>query len=129
MRSRRTPTCTYVVPIDAATTAAELKTLASYLSTIGLAGCDVVVLDPASPDALLERQRILRWVARHVAAPGDVLETAVALAATEKIIVAAPESRYTVTEIESIRTLLDHHEVVEPAEFVEPMPWWGAIDA
>lgn len=129
MRSRRISICTYLVPIDGSASPEELQSLAAYLSTVGLAGCEVVVVDAAANDALDEKQRVLRWVARHVADSGDILQTAVDVASTEKIIVAAPESRYTAAEIGAICLLLDRYEAVEPSEFVDPMPWWGAIDA
>ena len=94
-----------------------------------MAGCEVITLDQASGESFEERKKILRWVSRHLASDSDVLQTAADVAGTEKIIVASPESRYTVLEIASLCSLLEHCEVVEPEEFVHPLPWWGAVDA
>src|SRR5688572_21535674 len=90
--------CSYVVVVENATTpASELRDLANYLSTAGVAGCDVVVLDASSRLQLELNARILRWVGRHVAVrpehrtPSgslDVVRAAAALAACEKVIVA-----------------------------------------
>ncbi|HUP46951.1 MAG TPA: hypothetical protein VM779_15700 [Thermoanaerobaculia bacterium] len=129
MRPKSTPSCSYIVPIDAAATTDEIRVLAGYLSTLGPAGCEVIAIDSAPPESFEQRRRILRWVGRHVAAKRDFLEVAVEVASTDKIILAAPDSRYTVADVSAICGLLDGFEAVEPEEFVEPMPWWGAIDA
>lgn len=131
--------CSYVVVVEnAAASASELRDLASYLSTLGVAGCDVVVLDP-SPRLQFElNARILRWVGRHVAVRPehrahsgsiDPVRTAAALAACEKVIVAAEDVRYTPDAIGQICDLLEMHEVVEPQDYLDPLPWWGGIEA
>jgi hypothetical protein len=132
--------CTYVVPLDAKAAASidELRILSEYLSTLAVADCDVLILDSA-PAAEFERNRtILRWVGRHVAvdprdrtASGalDPVRAAVAFAACEKVVVAAPDVRYTADEIAAVCELLDVHEVVEPQDYLDPLPWWGGIEA
>jgi len=131
--------CSYVVIVEnAATSTAELRDLATYLSTLGVAGCDVVILDP-SPRLQFEMNgRILRWVGRHVAvrtehcAPGgslDQVRAAASLAACEKVLVAADDVRYTAEAIAQLCDLLDVHEVVEPQDYLDPLPWWGGIEA
>jgi hypothetical protein len=121
----------------AAASTPELRDLAAYLSTLGVADCDVVILDP-SPRLQFELNgRILRWVGRHVAVPPehragsgiDVVRAASAYAACEKVIVAAEDIRYTTEAVDQLCTLLDTHEVVEPQDYLDPMPWWGGIDA
>ena len=128
----------YVVLVQNATASnPELRELASYLSTLAVADCDVVILDP-SPRLQFELNgRILRWVGRHVAvrrehrAAGgvDVLRAAAANAACEKVVVAADDIRYTPEAIGQMCDLLDAHEVVEPQDYLDPMPWWGGIEA
>ncbi len=131
--------CSYVVLVqNAAASTTELRDLATYLSTLGVANCDVVILDP-SPGLQFElNARILRWVGRHVAvrrehyATGgvvDVVRAAAASAVCEKVIVAADDVRYTDEAVGQLCDLLDAHEVVEPQDYLDPMPWWGAIDA
>ena len=130
--------CSYLVPLDASATEEDVRILASYLSTLRAAQCEVIVVDAADAAVFDERARVLRWVSRHVAAgsrnilPGgtiDVLQAAVDIASADKIIVAGIDSRYTADEVTSICALLDHCDAVTPAEFVQPMPWWGGIDA
>ena len=131
--------CSYVVVVDYSTVPAdELRDLANYLSTVGVAGCDVVVLD-ASPRLQFDlNARILRWVGRHVAVrpehrtPSgslDLVRSAAALAACEKVIVAEQDVRYTPDAIGQICDLLEMHEVVEPQDYLDPLPWWGGIEA
>jgi hypothetical protein len=129
--------CSYVVLVQhAAASAHELKTLAQYLSALSLADCDVVVLDPSPRTQFDEHARILRWVGRHVAvrpehrAPGgiDVVRAASVEAACEKVIVAAEDIRYTPEAVAQLCDLLEAHEVVEPQDYLDPMPWWGGIE-
>lgn len=129
----------YVVVLDTPIASDdELRDLASHLSTVGLHDCDVVVLDP-TPRADFDRhRRTLRWVARHLPVasdhllPGgtiDVVRAAAEVAACEKVIVATEDVRYTAEALDQIVQLLDAHEVVEPQDYFDPLPWWGGIDA
>ncbi|MGZ5433515.1 MAG: hypothetical protein ACXW5U_19305 [Thermoanaerobaculia bacterium] len=139
MATKRPPErrCSYVVLVqNAAASTAGLRDLATYLSTLRVADCDVVILDP-SPRLQFElNARILRWVGRHVAvrrehrATGgvDIVRAASASAACEKVIVAADDVRYAAEAVDQLCDLLDAHEVVEPQDYLDPMPWWGGID-
>jgi hypothetical protein len=127
--------CTYLVTIERSD---DPRDLAQYLSSIQLEDCDVVIIDDSRPDVFDENRRVLRWVGRHVAplprhrsASGaiDLVRAGSALAACEKVIVAQSTVRYTPAELDELCSLLDSHEVVEPQEYFEPMPWWGSIDA
>jgi hypothetical protein len=126
--------CSYVVLLQSATASTgELRELATYFSTLGVAGCDVVILDP-SPRLQFELNgRVLRWVGRHIAvrASGgiDVVRAAADHAVCEKVIVAAEDVRYTPEAVGQLCDLLDVHEVVEPQDYLDPMPWWGGIEA
>jgi hypothetical protein len=137
-RQRRARWCTYAVAIDARETGNDVAVLAAYLSTIGLAGCDVLVIDGSSASQFEANDRVLRWVGRHVAAPPryrqpggdiDLVRAAVDLAACEKVIVAGPDTRCTSDDIALLCALLEKHEVVEPDEYVNPTTWWGGIEA
>ena len=131
--------CSYVVLVDRVVSSPEaLRELAEYLSAIGLHEVDVVVLDGSPAAQFDETARVLRWVARHVAvkpehrtATGtvDVVRTAIAVAGCEKVIVAAEDVRYTPEAIGQLCDLLDQHEVVEPQDYLDPLPWWGGIEA
>jgi hypothetical protein len=123
---------------SAAASMSDLRELGNYLSTLSVTGCDVVVLDP-SPRMLFDlNTRILRWVARHVpvrpehctpAGTLDRLRAAASVAACEKVIVASEDVRYTPAAIGQLCDLLEKHEVVEPQDYLEPLPWWGSIEA
>jgi len=121
--------CTYVVALPPAARAFDLRPFSEYLSTLGVAGCEVIVLDAS--DAIDEHRRILRWVARHVAVhePIDVIRAAAHLASCEKIIIADENVRYNVADLTEFCAMLDAHEVVEAQDYLDPMPWWGGIDA
>ena len=130
--------CSYVVLVqNAADSTTDLRELATYLSTVSVAGCEVVILDP-SPRLQFEcNGRVLRWVGRHTAvrpehcAGGgvDIVRAASAVAACEKVIVAAEDVRYTAEAIGQLCDLLETHEVVEPQDYLDPLPWWGGIEA
>ena len=121
--------CAYVVALPPETRGLDLRPFAEYLSTLGVAGCEVIVLD--STDDVDEHRRSLRWVARHVAVyePIDVVRTAADIASCDKIIIAGENVRYNVADLTELCALLDAHEVVEAQDYLEPMPWWGGIDA
>ena len=140
MATKRPPErrCSYVVLVrNAAASTAGLRDLATYLSTLGVADCDVVILDPSPRYQFELNARILRWVGRHVAvrrehcAGGgvDIVRAASALAACEKVIVATDDVRYSAEAVGQLCELLDAHEVVEPQDYLDPLPWWGGIDA
>lgn len=131
--------CSYVVRVqNAAASTTDLRDLAHYLSTLGVAGCDVVLLDAASPLQFEINGRILRWVGRHVK-PGpeqcaggggiDIIRAAGTFAACEKVIVATDDVRYSVEAIGQMCELLEMHEVVEPQDYLDPLPWWGGVEA
>ncbi len=123
--------CSYVVLVqNAAASTSDLRDLATYLSNLGVADCDVVILDPSPRLQFDLNARILRWVGRHVALKDlDVVRAATTYAACEKVIVAADDIRYTSEAIGQLCDLLESHEVVEPQDYLDPMPWWGGIDA
>jgi hypothetical protein len=137
-RSAQDCRCSYVVVMESAAASNDLRELGNYLSTLGVAGCDVVVIDP-SPRLLFDLNgRILRWVARHVAVQPehctplgtfDRIRAAMAVTACEKVIVATEDVRYTPEAIAQLCDLLEMHEVVEPQDYLEPLPWWGSMEA
>jgi hypothetical protein len=116
----------------------DLRDLAQYLSSLQLEDCEVVIIDDSGPAAFDENRRVLRWVGRHLAptlrhrsASGaiDLVRAGSTLASCEKVIVAQSAVRYSAAELDDLCSLLDLHEVVEPQEYFDPMPWWGSIDA
>jgi hypothetical protein len=141
MRNTASPDrrCSYVVVVQSvACSDAELRELAGYLSATGLAGCEVIVLDPSPRPRFDANARILRWVGKHVAVhpehctPGGVIDrvrASAALASCEKVVVAADDVRYTPEALGQLCDLLELHEVVEPQDYLEPLPWWGGLEA
>lgn len=129
MTPKRACVCTYVASLDSAVSDSELRNFAAYLSALSLAGCEEVVVDPEGGPRGEERQRVLRWVSRYVTGERDLIQAAIELTSSEKIIVASQDSRYTAADVAALCDLLDGDDVVEPEEFVDPLPWWGGIDA
>lgn len=131
--------CTYLVVIEQETlSAGDLRSLANYLSGLSVIDVDVVVVD-GSPLPLFERnRRSLRWVSRHVAprakyrAPNGILDpirAALDLASCEQVVVADVNVRYSEEALMALCAQLDTHEVVEPQDYFDPLPWWTSIEA
>jgi len=131
--------CTYLVVIERdRETAGDLRDLASYLSTLAVADYEVIVVDGSAAPVFERNRRVLRWVASHVAARPrhrlfsggiDAVRAAADVSNCDKVIVADENVRYDADAIESICDLLDLHEVVEPQDYFEPLPWWSGIEA
>jgi hypothetical protein len=114
----------------------SLTDLAAYLSTLAVAGFDVIVAE--LPDAFDDHDHVLRWVGHHVRIRPqhrsfsgwiDPLRVAMDVASCHKVIVADDRVRYSVNALREITALLDAHEVVQPQDYLDPLPWWGGIDA
>lgn len=130
--------CTYLVVIDSdREPLSDLRDFASYLSTLSVAGCEVVVVDGSSQESFEENGRSFRWVSRHVAARPrqrnfqgsiDPVRAALDFGSCDKVIVAGPNVRYDEDAVGRICALLDSHEVVEPQDYFAPLPWWSGIE-
>jgi len=129
--------CSYVVVIDGAWRG-DLREFADYLSALGLAKCDVIIVDDSPEHTFARHRRVLCWVGRHVAArprhrdPSgavDPLRAALDYASCDKVIVAGTSVRYDAVALDEVCALLDYHEAVEPQDYLEPLPWWGGIEA
>jgi hypothetical protein len=131
--------CTYLIALQRhQESSGDLRELALYLSNLDVAGCEVVVLD-GSPAPVFEINRsVLRWVGRHMAIRPrhrnfsggvDLVRAAADVSNCEKIIVADENVRYAPEALEAICELLETHEVVEPQDYFEPLPWWSGIEA
>jgi hypothetical protein len=131
--------CTYLVVIDSdREPLSDLRDFASYLSTLSVAGCEVVIVDGSSQATFDENDRIFRWVSQHVAARPrqrnfggtiDPVRAALDFGGCDKVIVAGPNVRYDDDAVGRICALLDTHEVVEPQDYFAPLPWWSGIEA
>jgi hypothetical protein len=137
-RNARDCRCSYVVVVEHGGEPGDLRGLGNYLSSLGVAGCDVVVLDLSPRPRFELNGRILRWVGRHVAVRPvhctpmgllDRVSAASSEAACDKVIVASEDVRYTTEAIGRLCNLLEAHEVVEPQDYLDPLPWWGSIEA
>lgn len=138
MRRRSIRSCTYAVALDGDAGSSEVQDLAHYLSTLGSAQCEVIVVDGSPSELFDEHHRVLRWVSSHHAVLPhcrfldgrvDLVQAVTELATTEHVIIAANDSRYTVDEVRALCELLNVHDVVEPEEYFEPLPWWSGLDA
>ena len=128
--------CSYVVVHEDAAPLDELRSLAAHLSTLSVAGCEVIVVDDTP--SFDRNRRVFRWVGRHVAAlprhrslrgTVDSLRAALDLASCEKVVVGNARVRHDAATIAAMCTLLDVHEIVGPQDYYDPLPWWGGIDA
>lgn len=137
-RSHPDRRCAYVIALERSEGAAsDLASLAGYLSNLGVIGCEVIVVDGSPREIFEENRRVLRWVARHITPrmahrhpPGiDPVAAAIDFAAHEKVIVADEAVRYTACDVDHLCDLLDLHEVVVPQDYLDPLPWWGGIEA
>jgi len=129
--------CSYVVVHDDPRASVDdLRSFAAHLSSLSVAGCEVILIDDTP--SFDRNRRIFRWVGRHtmgmprhrsLSGAIDPLRAAHDLASCEKVIVARSRVRHDAATIESMCALLDVHEVVEPQDYYDPLPWWGGIDA
>ena len=104
----------------------ELRELAAYLSEIAISDFEVIIVDGSTPEAFDKNRRVLRWVGRHLAAPQqvDVVRAAIDLSSCDKVIVADAKTRYSLSALDDLTSLLEVHEVVEPQDYFDPLPWW-----
>jgi hypothetical protein len=131
--------CSYLVVIERDREAnGDLRDFATYLSSLAIAGCEVIVVDDSPAPVFENNRRVLRWVSRHIAARPrhrsfsgtiDVVRTAIDVSTCDKVIVAEENVRYDSAAIDSVCELLDSHEVVEPQDYFDPLPWWIGIEA
>jgi Glycosyl transferase family 2 len=132
--------CTYLLPIRrSAFVEADAEELAEYFASLQAAGCEVIVVDGSPKDTFNHHHD--RWlnVCRHE--PVDPrfgylndkvngIHTGVALAASEKIILADDDIRHSPADIEQMCALLDRFEVVRPQNYFTGMhvaernAWW-----
>ncbi|HEX8709111.1 MAG TPA: glycosyltransferase family 2 protein [Pyrinomonadaceae bacterium] len=131
--------CTYLLPIRRVRANVDEATrFASYFEMLAEAGCEVLAVDGSPPDVFAEHARIWDGFCRHVRVDpkytylnGKVngVHTGVDLAASERIIVADDDIRYTAADIERACELLDSHEMVRPQNYLSPLPWWARTES
>jgi hypothetical protein len=131
--------CSYLVVLENDFRSAdELRELATYLSEVAVSDFEVIIFDASSPEAVEENRRVLRWVGRHTTARPehvtgtgniDAIRAAIDLASCDKVIVADAHVRYSRESLDDLTALLELHEVVEPQDYFDPLPWWGGIEA
>jgi hypothetical protein len=131
--------CSYLVVIERdRDVKGDLRELATYLSTLAVAGCEVIVVDDSPAPVFESHRRVLRWVSRHISPRPrhhsfsgaiDVVRTAIDVSNCDKVIVAEENVRYDNAAVDSLCELLEIHEVVEPQDYFDPLPWWIGIEA
>jgi hypothetical protein len=124
--------------LDSDASSLDLSQLATYLSELSVSEIEVVIVDGTVEPDLDRHQNVLRWVGRHVAARPqhrsftgviDPIRAAIDLASCDKVIVADARVRYSEEALEDVCALLDFHQVIQPQDYLDPLPWWGGIDA
>jgi hypothetical protein len=131
--------CTYLLPIRrSGFSRTETAELAEYFRTLDDADCDILVVDGSPAPIFEQHARAWRSLVRHEPVDRSFgylndkvngIHTGVNLAATEKIILADDDIRYSALEIGRICELLDEFEVVRPQNFLSPLPWWARMEA
>ena len=131
--------CTYLLPIRRGKfSAAETSELAGYFAMFNGAGCDVLVIDGSPRDVFCEHVKVWRGLCRHEQVDRSFgylndkvngIHTGVRLAATEKIVLADDDIRYSAAEIERVCKLLDEFDVVRPQNYLSPLRWWARMEA
>ena len=122
---------TYLLPIRRTDFGeSEAADLREYFSMLSHAACEVIVIDGSAPEIFARHHRTWANACRHE--PVDPrfeflndkvngVHTGVALATTEKIILADDDVRYTKLDIERVCALLDDFEVVRPQNYLVPL--------
>jgi hypothetical protein len=131
--------CAYVLPIRRTRfNPGDAASLRQYLETLKKAGCEVIVADGSAPEVFDQYAGILGTICRHV--PVDRrfgylndkvngIYTGIELASFDRIILADDDVRYSAANVRTIMRLLDHHEIVRPQNFLDPLPWWAKMEA
>jgi hypothetical protein len=131
--------CTYLLPIRrTAFSSREAEELGEYFRTLTEAGCDVLVIDGSAARVFQQYAEAWRSLCQHEPVDRSFgylndkvngIHTGVALATTEKIILADDDIRYAPAEIDRVCELLENFEVVRPQNFLSPGPWWARMEA
>ena len=130
--------CSFIVPIRRVKIdPLEIDRLADYFKLLGMAGCEVLIVD-GSPKAVFEvHKKSWHGFSRHVAPDpkytylnGKVngVHTGVDLASCERIILADDDVRYSASDVKRMCELLDSFEMVRPQNFIAPLPWWARLE-
>lgn len=132
---RRGLAATYVLPVRSGTPIAhELRGYIRWLAD----RMEVVVVD-ASPSPVFD-EHLRAWgdVVRHVrpdaaraCANGKVhgVTTGLRLASHDRVVIADDDVRYDDVGLIRVVSLLDHHDLVRPQNYFDPLPWHAAWDS
>jgi len=131
--------CTYLLPIRRSTFSAdEAQRFAVYFQKLGVAGCEVIVVDGSPPEVFAEHHPFWSGVADHRQVDPQFeylndkvngIHTGVQRASCEKILLADDDIRYTAVAVEQMCALLDEYEMVRPQNFLDPLPWWARLES
>jgi len=130
--------CAYVLPIRRTRfNPGEATGLRRYVETLKEAGCEVIVADGSAPGVFDQHTAVLGPSCRHVRVDRrfgylndkvNGIYTGIELASFDRIILADDDVRYSVANIRAVMRLLDHHDVVRPQNFINPLPWWAKLE-
>jgi hypothetical protein len=130
---------TYLLPVRRTKfSAEEADRFAAYFQFLRKEVDDVIVVN-GSPAPVFEPFDE-RWgsLVRHTRVDpqyrflnGKVngVHTGTALAATEKIVLADDDIRYSAENLSEMEAMLDRFELVRPQNFLRPLPWWAMLEA
>ena len=126
---------TYLLPIRRSVFSKfEACQFADYFKRLDAAGCEVFVIDGSPSEVFAEHAKIWSDVCRHEVVDSrftflndkvNGVHSGVALATTDKIILADDDIRYDKIDIQRMCVLLDKFEVVRPQNYLrdDVRPW------
>jgi Glycosyl transferase family 21 len=131
--------CTYLLPFRRTQfSQGQMEELRAYLQSIQRADCQALVIDGSPPAIFDLNARAICGSASHHKVDRrfgykndkvNGIHRGVELAATDKIILADDDVRYTPAEIEQVAAALDQCSVVRPQNYFLSLPWWAKMEA
>lgn len=133
------PLCTYLLPLRRVVYGSrEAAELTDYFKGLVALGCDVLVVDGSPDEVFAQHHQAWVRVCRHVPVnrrfgyvndKTNGIHTGIEQARHEKIVLADDDIRYSAEALTCLLEKLDENDVVRPQNYLEPLPWWGAMEA
>ncbi len=132
-------TCTYLLPLRRFIYGAkEAAALADYFELLLSLGCDILVVDGSVDNIFAQHHNAWSALCRHVRVDRrfgylndktNGIHTGIEQALHEKIVLADDDIRYSAESLGELLKRLDEHDVVRPQNYLDPLPWWAAMEA
>jgi hypothetical protein len=126
----------YVLPLRW-TRPGPIEELSSYLSLLGEAVDETLVVDGSPPELFEKHAAALRGVARHIPPYPDLdfrmgkvngVVTGIRECAHERVVLADDDVRYDLQALRRAAALLDEADLVRPQNYFDELPWHARWD-